>query len=129
MRPPRVLVRTLGRGLRRSASLHAQRDAGTVIRRIEVVWSDAAMDVDYHGPQDGAGTLVNLRRIGYFLGRKRDPKTKRWFIAISNELGVDDDYTREPMAIPAEGVVEITELSEGKKGDLKWFLARAKSRK
>lgn len=97
--------------------------------RVEIDWVDAAMDVDYDGPTKDAGALATMTRIGYFVGRKKDSKTGHWYIVLVNEFNDSVDNAREPMGIPCDRVVGVTELLTGKKGDLKWLLARAKSKK
>lgn len=99
--------------------------------KVMVEWIDASIDKAYDGPIKDAGmvTPIKLFRLGYYLGWKKDPATSHKYIVISTEVTDGDDSTREVVTIPFERVVSVTELELGKKGDLKWLLARAKSRK
>jgi hypothetical protein len=85
----------------------------TQFDRIEVEWLDAALGYNYDGPSAEAGCLALMTRVGYFISRKREPKSRMTYIVVASERG-EGDSVREPMAIPEQWVTKITHLSEGK---------------
>lgn len=84
----------------------------TQFDRIEVEWLDAALGVNYQGPADQSGTLATMRRIGYFIGRRKHATGMSYLVLASERT--DGDEIREPMAIPEQWVTSITRLDSGK---------------
>lgn len=76
-----------------------------LLERVEVVWKDARVDLDYDGEAERAGgSLASLLNCGYFVRMTREQ------VQIASCRDADDKTVRHITNIPRVQVQEIRSL-------------------